>query len=154
VARFSLFSQSLTRPATSNVLLQQLSPPSVVRAPDNLILIDGVVGPVQQGNVSGAFIAYTWKFDNVFNQSVQAKSAQTITDALSVAPILRNACVTGRRLSRVRFIFSQYSPTLVQIYTMSYVTISQIDEIYWGKAIPYLEVTFNFTSIASAIQQK
>jgi hypothetical protein len=152
MSQFAALSQ-IARPAGPNVLLQQLSPPLVAQPVYNLILIDGVVGPSRQGNVTGAFIAFTWKYDNVFNQSVEARSAQTTTNALSTAPMLRSACLTGRRIGRVRFIFAQYSPNLVEVDTMVNVKISQMDEVYW-RYPPYLEITFNFQSFMKSIRSK
>jgi hypothetical protein len=69
MARFATFSQSVTRfapsaVAASNQSVTRFSAPKVLdqqppRQPFKpiyrLILVDGIVGPVEQGNVSGAF---------------------------------------------------------------------------------------------------
>ena len=79
MVRFAAFNQSVTRLSAPIVLDQQ--PPAQPQPPAQqqyttiyrLILVDGIVGPVQQGNVSGAFDAYTWTMNNEFTNPRYSK---------------------------------------------------------------------------------
>jgi hypothetical protein len=150
MVRFAAFNQSVTRFSAPKVLDQQ--PPAQPFTPIyRLILVDGIVGPVQQGNVSGAFDAYTWTMNNAFTYPpTKATSVQTFTNAVSAAPAFFSACSSERRIGRVRYVFPLYSPTQIEIDILTSVVISQVEMIYWGG--PVLSITFNFASMITTIR--
>ena len=157
MVRFAAFNQSVTRLSAPIVLDQQ--PPAQPQPPAQqqyttiyrLILVDGIVGPVQQGNVSGAFDAYTWTMNNEFtNPRTKATSVQALTSAVSAAPAFFSACSSGRRIGRVRYVVPGYSPTQIEIDILTGVIISQVELIYWGS--PVLSITFNFASLITTLR--
>src|ERR1700733_4728159 len=149
--RFTTFNQSVTRFSAPRVLDQQPAAQPQYKPIYRLILVDGIVGPVQQGNVSGAFDAYAWTMNNEFTDPrTKATSVQALTNAVSAAPAFFSACSSGRRIGRVRYIFPQYSPTQIEIDILTGVVISQAEIIYWGS--PVLSITFNFASLITTIR--
>jgi hypothetical protein len=91
--RFTAFNQSVTRFSAPKVLDQQPAAQQQYKPIYRLILVDGIVGPVKQGNVSGAFDAYTWTMNNEFTDPrTKATSVQTFTNAVSAAPAFFSAC--------------------------------------------------------------
>jgi hypothetical protein len=96
MVRFAAFNQSVTRFSTPKVLDQQAPAQPKYKPIYRLILVDGIVGPVEQGNVSGAFDAYTWTMNNEFTYPrTKATSVQTETNAVSAAPAFFSACSSG-----------------------------------------------------------
>ena len=155
MVRISAFNQSVTRLATPFALTQQLQG-SPARQPNKpaipLILVDGIVGPVQQGSVSGAFYAYSWTMNNAFTwPRTKATSVQTFTNAVSRAPLFFSACASQRRIGKVRYVFPQYSPTQMEVDIFFGVVISQVEFVNWGGTV--LAITFNFASTLSTIRQ-
>jgi hypothetical protein len=150
MVRFTAFNQSVTRFSALKVLDQQ--PPAKPFNPNyRLILVDGIVGPVQQGPVSGAFDAFTWTMNNEFTDPrTKATSVQTLSNAVSKAPAFFSACSSGRRIGRVRYIFPRASPTQMEIDTLGNVTITQVEIVYSGG--PLLSITFNFTSLITTLR--
>ncbi len=150
VARFSA-NQSATRFSAPKVLDQQTPALPTYTPIFPLILVDGIVGPVQQGNVSGAFDAYTWTMNNAFTDPrTKATSVQTFTNAVSAAPAFFSACSSERRIGRLRYIFPQYSPTQMEIDIFTGVVVSQVESTFWGG--PVLGITFNFASMITTIR--
>jgi hypothetical protein len=149
MVRFATFSQSVTR--FSAKVLDQQPPAQPFKPIYRLILVDGIVGPVEQGNVSGAFDAYSWTMNNEFTDPrTKATSVQAETNAVSAAPAFFSACSSGQRIGRVRYIFPQYSPTQIEIIILTGVIISQVQIIYSGG--PLLLITFNFASLITTIR--
>jgi type VI protein secretion system component Hcp len=149
VVRFAALSQSVARLAPS--VLDQQTPVQPSKPIFRLILIDGIFGPAEQGNMSGAFDAYSWTWNNDFNPGKRT-SALMITDVQSAGPALFNACSSGRRIGRVRYVIPKYYPTQMEIYTLFGVTISQIDNFYSGTEPSSVAITFNFGSLIDSIR--
>jgi hypothetical protein len=151
MTKFATFSQSVTRFSAPRVLDQQPPTQPQTKLIYRLILVDGIVGPVEQGTVSGAFDAYTWTLNNEFTSPrTKATSVQTFTNAVSKAPAFFSACSSGRRIGRLRYIFPQYSPTQMEIDIFTGVVVSQVEFAFWGG--PVLAITFNFASMITTVR--